>query len=166
MPPRPPTRTAFRYRYLRFYQDQLQPSLQSSGQWEALQQFAQFCLVGATGVLVDMSLFWLLCEKLNLDLQYGKPIAAEVALLNNFAWNERWTFAGASCDRASVLTRLKRFHLICGSGIAISVCIVFILVRSLHFHALVANAIAIGMVSFWNFTLAKSWSWRSAKTAA
>ncbi len=59
-------------------------------------RYVQFCLVGASGVAVDMFLIFLLASPAGLgwSLSLSKVIAAEVALLNNFIWNDLWTFRG------------------------------------------------------------------------
>ncbi|MHB8522300.1 MAG: GtrA family protein [Limisphaerales bacterium] len=55
-------------------------------------RYARFCIVGGTGVGVDMAMIWLLASPalLNWNLSLSKIIAAEVAIVNNFAWNEVW----------------------------------------------------------------------------
>ena len=51
-----------------------------------------FCGVGASGLLVDMGLFHLLHLRFGWPLEVSKLAAAEIALLNNFLWNDCWTF--------------------------------------------------------------------------
>jgi dolichol-phosphate mannosyltransferase len=62
--------------------------------WERLVQFVKFCLVGGSGVFVDMGMLFLLADPkcLGLNLTLSKVLAAETALANNFLWNELWTF--------------------------------------------------------------------------
>ena len=61
-----------------------------------LQRYSRFCVVGGTGLVVDMGLIWLLASPglLALNLSLSKVIAAEVAIINNFVWNDVWTFRG------------------------------------------------------------------------
>lgn len=61
---------------------------------ERLAQFIKFCLVGGSGVFVDMGMLFLLADPkcLGLNLTLSKVLAAESALANNFLWNELWTF--------------------------------------------------------------------------
>ena len=58
--------------------------------------YAQFCAVGASGVVVDMGVLHLLAAPAlrALNLSLSKAVAAEVALVNNFTWNDLWTFRG------------------------------------------------------------------------
>ena len=46
-----------------------------------------------SGVLVDMVILYLLSEGAGLALTRSKIVAAEVAIINNFLWNDAWTFA-------------------------------------------------------------------------
>jgi dolichol-phosphate mannosyltransferase len=57
-------------------------------------RFARFASVGLTGVLVDMGLLYLLSDpsRLAWGLTRSKLIAAEAAIVNNFIWNDLWTF--------------------------------------------------------------------------
>ena len=60
-----------------------------------INRFMRFGLVGLTGVFVDMVVLYLLSDPttLALPLTRSKIIAAQVAIINNFLWNDRWTFA-------------------------------------------------------------------------
>jgi dolichol-phosphate mannosyltransferase len=57
-------------------------------------RLVRFGLVGLSGVFVDMTVFYLLSDPttLALGLTRSKIIAAEVAIINNFLWNDHWTF--------------------------------------------------------------------------
>jgi hypothetical protein len=66
-------------------------------------RFAKFCLVGGSGVVVDMGVLFLLADPrcLGIGVIASKIIAAETALANNFLWNELWTFRPSGrCVRA------------------------------------------------------------------
>ena len=51
-------------------------------------------VVGLSGVAIDMGLLWLLSDPaaLGWGLTRSKLIAAESAIVNNFLWNDLWTF--------------------------------------------------------------------------
>ncbi len=59
-------------------------------------QYVKFCLVGGSGVAVDMLVLHFLASPgwLGWNLTLSKVIAAEVAMFNNFLWNDGWTFRG------------------------------------------------------------------------
>ena len=57
-------------------------------------RFLRFALVGASGVVVDMAMLFLLSDPraLGFGLTRSKVVAAELAIINNFLWNDAWTF--------------------------------------------------------------------------
>jgi dolichol-phosphate mannosyltransferase len=65
---------------------------------ERLIQFTKFCLVGGSGVFVDMGILYLLADpsRLGWNITLSKICAAEIAMINNFIWNELWTFKASS----------------------------------------------------------------------
>src|SRR5437870_13296198 len=87
-----------------------------------LKRYARFWRVGATGVAVEMGILYLLADPSTRgwNLTLSKVIAAEVAILNNFIWNDVWTFRGLARSgniRVARLVRLGKFNLICVPGI-------------------------------------------------
>lgn len=126
-------------------------------------RYLQFCLVGATGVAVDMAVIWLLASptRLGWDLSLSKALAAEAAIFNNFLWNETWTFRGlgAGSDWRSRLLRLGKFNLICLAGVGMSILFLNIQVIGLGMNLYLANLSSIFVVSFWNFYLNLRFGW-------
>jgi dolichol-phosphate mannosyltransferase len=78
----------------------LAPALTDTGLGRLLRRYAQFCVVGGSGVVVDVTVLYLLASPtmLGWNLSLSKAIAAEVALVNNFVWNELWTFRDLLCQ--------------------------------------------------------------------
>lgn len=132
---------------------------------QLLRRYVQFCFVGGSGVLVDMGVLHLLVSGpgLGWNLSLSKALAAEVALINNFIWNELWTFRGWGARGegwAGRLWRLAKFNLICATGIGWSVLLLEVQVRWLGMNLYLANLIAIVLVSVWNFWLSLRFGWR------
>ncbi|WP_204138903.1 glycosyltransferase [Halomicronema sp. CCY15110] len=127
--------------------------------------FFRFALVGLSGVFVDMAVLYLLHTGLDLPLTRSKILAAEVAILNNFIWNDLWTFAAISRSQKGWGARFKRFlkfNMICLAGLVLNV-LALNLIYNLIFGqkwAYAANLIAIGLVTVWNFWLNMKLSWR------
>lgn len=151
--------------------------LRSRGRLEQLKQrfeipikrFMRFGLVGLSGVFVDMSIFYLLHDPaaLSLPLTRSKIIAAEVAIINNFLWNDRWTFADISSQQSGWSKRIKRFikfNLVCLLGLSLNVVILNILVNYFRINDYLANLIAIAIVTIWNFWINLKLSWRVTQT--
>ena len=125
-------------------------------------RFFKFCVVGASGVLVDMGLLYLLSDPtmLGMGLTRSKLIAAETAIITNFLLNDVWTFRGDATSGG--LPRLRRFlgfNAICLLGVGINVLLLNLLFNFAHLNRYVANAIAIVAVTGWNYWLNRKLNW-------
>lgn len=143
---------------------QLRLSLGATG------RFIRFALVGLTGVFVDMVIFYLLSDpsSLHWGLTRSKVIAAEFAILNNFLWNDTWTFRDIAHRQSGLRQRLKRlikFNLVCLAGLVLNVVILNLLFNTLHLNRYLANLVAIAIVTLWNFWINLKLSWRVTDVA-
>jgi dolichol-phosphate mannosyltransferase len=130
-----------------------------------LQRLIRFGLVGLSGVFVDMAMLYLLSDPTTLGwgLTRSKIIASEVAILNNFLWNDRWTFGDISSQQSGWGKRLKRFlkfNLICLAGVVLNVLLLNGLYNLLGINRYLANLLAIAVVTLWNFWVNLKLSWR------
>lgn len=125
-------------------------------------RYMRFCVVGATGVVLDSALLYVLTAPafFSINLMLGKFIAAEMALLNNFIWNNLWTFEGRT-PPASKVKAFFKFNLVCGAGMLISMITLHVLARYFQMHLIVANFISIVFASLWNYILNVRFTWRS-----
>jgi len=128
-------------------------------------KFFQFCMVGGSGVLIDMVLFGLLADPrfLGLHIAISKFIAASVAMLSNYIVNEFWTFnADGAGHRSSseLLQRMAKYCAICsiGMGIAIACLTFFTWAFGMNIH--MANVLAIGVAAFWNYAINAKYNWQ------
>ncbi len=147
---------------------------------ERLRQFIKFCLVGASGTVVDMAVLYLLADpkSLGLNVTISKFCAAEMALINNFVWNELWTFrpsapfryGGAASSPVSQplgslalqgsLRRFLGFNAICGAGIVFAELLLNFFHALLGWNLYLSNLLAIGVVTLWNFGMNARFNWR------
>ena len=130
-------------------------------------RFVRFALVGLSGVVVDMGLLFLLSDPRTLGwgLTRSKVLAAEAAIVNNFVWNDRWTFRDLVPDEHTwhaARRRFLQFNAICLGGLALNVLLLNVMFNLLHVNRYVANAVAIVCVTGWNYLLNRALSWRSA----
>jgi dolichol-phosphate mannosyltransferase len=140
--------------------------------------FIRFCLVGLTGVVVDLGIFNLLRQVFELGLTRSAFISAEVAIVNNFLWNDLWTFGDISRRQPGLSQRLKRFfkfNLVCTVGIVLQLIIINIIynffslndtVKSLIRIDILAKLIAIVLVTLWNFWFNSKLSWRVTQVSS
>jgi dolichol-phosphate mannosyltransferase len=128
--------------------------------------FVRFCIVGASGTLIDTTMLFLLSDPrtLNWSLTGSKIIAAEVALTNNFIWNDLWTFGKISSRQNTLRQRARRFlkfNLLCSVGIILNIIILNIGFKVFHMNRYIANLSAIFVVTFWNYNTNRKLSWRT-----
>jgi len=128
-------------------------------------RFIRFGLVGLSGVFVDMTLLYLLSDPstLALPLTRSKIIAGEIAILNNFFWNDAWTFADVSTQQHEWGQRMKRFlkfNIICLAGLVLNVLVLNIVFNFIIQNRYIANLIAIAVATVWNFWVNLKLSWR------
>ena len=134
-----------------------------------LQRFLQFGLVGLSGVFVDMAILYLLSDvsTLGWGITRSKIISSEVAVINNFLWNDLWTFRDISSQQVGWHKRIRRFlkfNFICLFGIILNILILNFLYNYLHINQYLANLIAIAIVTIWNFWFNLKLSWRVTQT--
>jgi dolichol-phosphate mannosyltransferase len=125
-------------------------------------RFFRFGLVGFSGVFVDLGVFYLLRSQ-DVGLTSSAAISGELAIINNFLWNDFWTFGDISSLQPGKRQRLKRllkFNIICLAGLGLNVLIVNFFFNFLHINEYVAKLIAIAAVTVWNFWLNLKLSWR------
>jgi dolichol-phosphate mannosyltransferase len=132
-----------------------------------ISRFVRFAVVGCSGVVVDMGLLFLLSDPsmLGWGLTRSKLIAAETAIVNNFIWNDLWTFGDISARQTGLKDRLRRFakfQLICLAGLVLNATLLNLQFNLLGMNRYLANAIAILAVTAWNFWLNLKLSWRAA----
>lgn len=131
-----------------------------------IERFIRFAMVGASGVVIDMGLLYLLSDPHTLawGLTRSKLIASEMAIINNFLWNDAWTFGDLVKDQSAMrakLVRFVKFQLICSTGLLLNTLLLNLQFNYLGMNRYVANAVAIGVVTGWNFWLNLKLSWRA-----
>jgi putative flippase GtrA len=119
-------------------------------------------VVGWIGVLVQLAVLTLLVRGLQINYILATVLAVEAAVLHNFAWHERWTWAGSMPPGCSAfLNRLMRFHLSNGlTSIAGNLLMMSVLVGRAHLPEVTASVCAILTCSSLNFFFSHFWVFR------
>ncbi|MEZ2228014.1 MAG: glycosyltransferase [Microcoleus sp.] len=126
-------------------------------------KFIRFGLVGFSGVFVNMGVLYVLRNFCNLELTRSLILAAELAIVSNFLWNDLWTFGEISRRQRGNRKRLKRllkFNTICLMGLILNVLLVNVMFNIFGMNEYLANLIAILAVTLWNFWINMKLSWR------
>src|SRR4051812_18366493 len=117
----------------------------------------RFGVVGVSGIAVNSAILWVLVRELHVAVLLGSLFATEAAILSNFLLNDRWTFRGLS--KRSFKQRLLRFNGVALGGMAITAGILSALASYTHLHLLIANLLAVGAATGWNYVVNSRWTW-------
>jgi putative flippase GtrA len=122
---------------------------------QALLRWLKFNAVGGIGIAVQLAALALFRSALHLDYVLATALAVETAVLHNFLWHERFTWADRPAAHAvQSLARLARFNLSNG-GVSIvgNLLLMRLLVGELHLNYMLANLVAVAVCSLVNFLL-------------
>jgi putative flippase GtrA len=129
---------------------------------KSIVRWLKFNSVGIAGAVVQI---WFLHILLRGGVHYlpATALAVEAAVLHNFAWHQRYTWADRpSDDLAAVLTRLFRFHLSNGLvSVVGNLLVMHWLTGGFGIRPLVANSCAILVCSLVNYFLGDKFVFRS-----
>jgi len=127
-----------------------------------LVRFLKFCLVGASGVGVNLGLFWLLTRFGGLKEEdfLALAIAIEASIISNFSLNEFFTFRDRRSPGTTFVTRLLKFNLICLAGAGVQAGVYALLYHVLGIYDLVSNLTGIVVATLWNYFLNTWWTWK------
>jgi putative flippase GtrA len=113
-----------------------------------LLQFIKFCLVGASGMILDFSLTYFLKEKINLHRYAANATGFLCAASSNFALNRYWTFESRNPDVYHELVSFIAFAL---AGVILNTVFLFYFEKqNLNFY--LSKFFAVVLTTIWNFT--------------
>ena len=119
--------------------------------WE---QLVKFCVVGATGYVVNLAVYTLLLDGAGMHYLSAAVGSFLVAVTNNYSWNRIWTFRA---QRGGVAYQGMRFLIVSTLALLANLLVLHLLV-TLGLGKVVAQAIAIVLVTPVNFVGNKLWS--------
>jgi putative flippase GtrA len=126
-----------------------------------------FAIVGSAGFILQLAVVAFLTLILGWPMAPATVLGVEFAVIHNFFWHERWTWADRAGDRSAVLERLVWFHLTTGATSIIgNVVIAALAAQWLHVGAVSANVVAVGIMSLANYLIADRWVFRRKLAAA
>lgn len=126
-------------------------------------RWLKFNAVGGIGIAMQMAVLAALKSGLHFNYLAATALAVEAAVLHNFLWHERFTWA----DRASGKgwARFVRFNLTTGGlSIAGNLALMKLFVGVAGWPYLVANGITIAVCSIANFLVSDRLVFRAAVT--
>ena len=122
---------------------------------QSILRWLKFNLVGGIGIGVQLVALAFLRSMLRLDYLIATALAVETAVIHNFLWHERFTWADRRVERiAESIIRLTKFNVSNGLvSLVGNLVIMRALVGGLGMNYVVANLIAVAVCSTVNFLL-------------
>ncbi|MDR1757724.1 MAG: GtrA family protein [Bacteroidales bacterium] len=111
-------------------------------------KLGKFCVVGASGMVVDFGITLLCKEILHLNKYLANSLGFILAATSNYFLNRWWTFQSTS---PQVVKEYSIFFILSLIGLGINNLVIFILHGKWKFNFYLSKIFAIGMVTFWNF---------------
>ena len=121
--------------------------------WE---QLAKFCVVGASGYVVNLGVYALLLNWANLHYTLAATGSFLVAVTNNYTWNRAWTFRH---QRGPMAHQGLRFLIVSVIVYGANLVLLTVFVEA-GLGKIVSQAIAVVLVTPLNFLGNKLWSFR------
>jgi putative flippase GtrA len=141
----------------------------TGGRAGLLQRLFSFLLFGGIAAIVNLIVFYIVFYHVALPVKtevhniIAFIVAAEISLITNFIPNDRYTFRHLPGRTRSWPARCARFHVTSISGTILTFLIEFTLSTVLHVPAIISQAIAILIVTLYNFVFHHFFTYRHVK---
>jgi dolichol-phosphate mannosyltransferase len=121
-------------------------------------QLVKFCIVGGSGFVVNVSVFFVTNHLLGIHHIAAASVAFVLALFNNFWWNRHWTFGQHGARDHHAGFQAARFFTVSVVAFLVALAILQLLVTTTSIPATVAQAISILAATPLNFVGNKMWT--------
>jgi putative flippase GtrA len=143
----------------------------SGGRAGWVQRFFLFAFIGGCAALVNIAVFYIMYDVIPLPVNetihnvIASIFAAEISILANFIPNDYFTFRHLEGHQRAWWARCLRFNMTSAGGAVLTFVIEFSLSHLLTVRPLYAQAIALIIVLFYNFSFHHIFTYRHLKHA-
>lgn len=123
-------------------------------------QLGRFAVVGASGYVVNLTVFAALVHGVGADYRLAAVAAFVTAVTNNYLWNRTWTF---DSGHDSLAFQAPRFFAVSFAAFCVSLGLLQGEVRVLGLPEIVAQAAAIVIATPVNFIGNKVWTFSAGR---
>ena len=120
-------------------------------------KFIKFCVVGLTGIVVNIGLLYYLTEYQNLYYIFSSGIAIEISIITNFILNNFWTWTKGT---KNVLNRLWKFNAVSIIALGINIITLYTFTEILGIWYIISNLIGILAATLVNFIVNDRWTFK------
>jgi len=124
-----------------------------------LRQFIKFTGVGLIATAIHYAILTL-GVMLGAGPVWASSLGFVLSALVNYDLNRRHTFRSDRRHREA----LPRFAAVAGVGLLLNAAIMGLATGALHWHFLLAQVMATGLVLLWNFSINRVWTFRTVKS--
>ena len=119
---------------------------------------AVFAVVGVFGYVLQTIALWVLVSRAGMGVVTATLVATELAVIHNFIWHVRWTWADRPAGRWAVAGRFLRFN-VSNGGISLAggAASMAVLVHAVGMPYLVANLLTVLLCAVANFLAGDRW---------
>lgn len=118
---------------------------------EKVKTFLKFSIVGFSGIVVNMGFLWIFVELCKLDKRIAGALSIEISIINNFLWNNYWTWKGRKV--IPFLHRFIRYNIITLITSAVFNYLLYIFLLHHGVNYLIAQMAGIALAVLLNFVL-------------
>jgi len=128
-------------------------------------RFLKFCLVGGSGIFVNLGVYWLLTRFGGLQEGFlylvASAISFEVSVISNFTLNDFFTFADRrSRGMVSFWERLLKFNFVSLIGLGLQQGALLLFKEVAGWYDIIALIIGIILATLWNYIANSLWTWK------
>lgn len=124
----------------------------------------KFLMVGASGVVVNVVVFWLLTNSARVHYLQAGVVAGLVSTFTNFLLNNAFTWADRREGGVSVFVhRLGKYYVATWAGYVLYLALLWGLAH-LGLIPMLANLVGIGVGGMLNYVMHNIWTWRERET--
>ena len=124
-------------------------------------QFIYFCIIGGINTALDFGVYILLTRSSSFFKEYffiANIISFSIAVTNSYILNRRYTFKS---NNGNIRSEYTKFIIVNIFGVIFNTLILVFMVDTFGIHDLIAKAIAVGVVLFWNFYMNRRWTFKN-----
>ena len=130
-----------------------------SAAWREWKRVFKFGMVGLTGIVVNLAVLTLLMIA-GISGYIALFFAIILAILNNFIWNDLWTFSDSARRMVtSTWERLRLFYIVSAGGAVINYGVAILLTYFVGMKIDLADLIGILIGFIWNFLINRRYTW-------
>ncbi len=130
-------------------------------------RMGKFGAVGLLGVGVNMGLYALFWDLMEIGDFIARALAIEISILHNFAWNFAWTWKDRGTEPQRIPSRLLKYHgstLFSSFGVTLAVgWLVLLVLPDSDLFRYTSHLVGIGAGMVSNYLLADLWVFEKTK---